>query len=120
MVRAYRTVNGTKYFGADSEVRSVRPVPWIVKISKVTAGTGQAKVTWDKIPGATGYSLYYKTSKNGAWQYAAHIGNGSTTSYTDKGLKKGQTVYYRMRAYRKVSGKQVFGGYSAEKSVKIK
>lgn len=120
VVRAYRTVNGTKYFGADSEVRSVRPVPWIVKISKVTAGTGQAKVTWGKIPGATGYSLYHKTSKNGAWQYAAHIGNGSTTSYTDKGLKKGQTVYYRMRAYRKVSGKQVFGGYSAEKSVKIK
>lgn len=119
-VRAYRTVSGTKHFGAYSDVKSVKPVPVSAKIAKVTAGTSQAKVTWSKVSGASGYRLYYKTSKNGTWKYVTQIGSGNTTSYTHKGLKKGQTVYYKMRAYRTVSGTKVFGAYSAEKYAKIK
>lgn len=120
MVRAYRTVSGTKHFGAYSNVMSAKPVPVTTKISNVTAGNRQAKVTWGKVSGASGYRLYYRTSKNGTWKYVTQISNGNTTSYTHKGLTKGQTVYYKMRAYRTVSGTKVFGAYSAEKYAKIK
>lgn len=119
-VRAYRTVNGSKVFGTMAEAKSVKPVPRTAVISKVTAGSKQAKVTWNKVNGASGYRLYYKTSQDGSWKYVTQIGQGSTTSYTQKGLKKGQTVYYKMRAYRTVGKEKIFGAYSAQKSVKVK
>ncbi|MGN1194851.1 MAG: hypothetical protein ACI4SB_05165 [Acutalibacteraceae bacterium] len=40
--------------------------------------------------------------------------------YTKTGLTKGKTYSFKVRAYKTVDGKTVYGGYSAEKSVKIK
>lgn len=119
-IRAYKNVNGSKVFGTMSEAKSAKPLPKTAVISKVTAGSKQAKVTWNKVNGASGYRLYYKTSEDGSWKYVTQIGKGSTTSYTHKNLKKGQTVYYKMRAYRTVSKEKIFGAYSAAKSVKVK
>ena len=119
-MRAYRNVDGGKAFGAYSAGRNVKPVPKTTVISKVTGGSKAAAVSWNRVNGASGYRLYYKTSKAGSWKYVTQIGKGSTTTYTHKGLKTGQTVYYKMRAYRTVGGEKVFGAYSAESSVKVK
>ena len=43
--------------------------------------------------------------------------SGSTTSLIDKNAGKYRYVYYRIRAYRKVNGKNVFGGFSPVISV---
>jgi len=40
-------------------------------------------------------------------------------SFKKTGLKKGKTYYVRVRAYRKVSGKKVFGSWSVIKQVKL-
>ena len=119
-VRAYRNVNGTKVYGAYSAGKTGKAVPKKSVITKITAGSKKAALKWNKVNGASGYRIYYKTSENGAWHYVTQIGKGSTTSYTDTGLKSGQTYYYTMRAYRTVNGEKIFGSYSDWKTVKVK
>ncbi|MGN0295280.1 MAG: Ig-like domain-containing protein [Lachnospiraceae bacterium] len=79
----------------------------------------QAVVSWNKVSGASGYVVYRATSKNGTYKKVATVKSGSTVKYTNTGLKKGSTYYYKVRAYRTVSGKNVYSSYSAAKSVKI-
>lgn len=119
-VRGYRNVDGQKVFGSYSEGKSGKAVPRQAKITKAAAGSKKAALSWDKVNGASGYRLYYKTSENGPWTYVTQIGKGSATSYTAAGLKSGQTYYFTMRAYRTVNGEKVFGSYADWKSVKIK
>lgn len=116
-VRAYRVVDGEKVFGSYSDGKSVTPVPTSVKNVEGTSASRQVKLSWDKVNGASGYRVYYRTTVDGAWKYAGQTGS---STYTHKGLKKGQTLYYKVRAYRTVDGEKVFGGYSAQKAVKVK
>ena len=119
-VRAYCNVDGTKVFGAYSQGKTGKAVPKKAVITKATAGSKKVSLNWNKVNGASGYRIYYKTSENGKWHYVTQIGKGSTTSYTNTGLKSGQTYYYTMRAYRTVNGEKVFGSYSDWKTVKVK
>ncbi|MDD7388888.1 MAG: fibronectin type III domain-containing protein [Lachnospiraceae bacterium] len=119
-VRAYRTVNGKKVYGKYSSVKSAKPVPAKAVISSVkNSKSRQAAVTWKKVSGASGYVVYRATSKNGTYKAVATIKSGSTVKYTNTKLTKGKTYYYKVRAYRTVSGKKVYGSYSSVKSVKI-
>jgi len=80
----------------------------------------QAKLTWKKVDGASGYEIYKATSKDGKYKKVTTIKKGSTKTYTEKKLTSKKTYYYKVRAYRTVSGKKVYSGYSAVKSVKVK
>ena len=58
---------------------------------------GYAKISWEEVPGATKYSVYRSTSKNGEYKCIATV---EGLSCTDKsyGLEKGRTYYYKVRA----------------------
>ena len=117
-IRAYRTLDGKKVFGAYSDGKSGKAVPKQVKITKAKAQKGKAVLAWNKVNGASGYRIYYKNSENGKWHYVTQIGKGSTTAYTHKGIKSGKEYYYTMRAYRTVNGKKVFGAYAGWKQLR--
>ncbi|MFR1114673.1 MAG: hypothetical protein ACLSEX_15445, partial [Blautia sp.] len=119
-MRAYKVIDGQKVFGAYSDGVSGKALPRQVQITKAAGASKSVVLNWGRINGASGYRVYYKTSENGAWQYVAQIGKGGTTTYTHKNLKKGQKVYYKMRAYRTVDGEKVFGDYSAVKSATVR
>lgn len=119
-VRAYRNIDGAKVYGAYSDGKSGKAVPKKAVIAKATAGDGKVTLNWNKVNGASGYRIYYKTSEDGEWHYVTQIGKGSTTSYTNTGLKSGHTYYYTMRAYRTVDGEKVFGSYSDWVNVTVK
>lgn len=85
---------------------------------KLTAGSKKATIKWSKVTGATGYKVYYKTSKNGSWK-CLKTANNKTTSYTKTGLKKGKTYYFTVKAYRSVGGKTYNGSFTT-KGVKVK
>ena len=44
----------------------------------------------------------------------------SSNTCTDKKLKRGKTCYYKVRAYSKVNGKKLYGGFSAVKKITVK
>ena len=93
--------------------------PQSLKVSK--AGTTKATLTWKKVKNATGYEVYRSDSKNGTYKKVTTISKAATVKYTDKkGLKKGKTYYYKVRAYNKVKGKKNYSNYSSVKSVKLK
>lgn len=57
------------------------------------------KFSWSKVNGADGYYIYRKTPSS-SYKKIATIKKGSTTSYTDKNIKAGQTYIYTAKAYK--------------------
>ena len=93
--------------------------PASVKATK--AGTKQVTVKWQKVKRAAGYEVYRSDSKNGTYKKISTIKKSATVKYTDKkGLKKGKTYYYKVRAYKTVKGKKYYTDFSAVKSIKVK
>lgn len=114
-VKAYKTVNGKEILSTSFPQVSTSTAPATVNF-KLTAGSRKATVKWNKVKGATGYIVYYKTSAKGKWQRLA-VSKG--TSYTKTGLTRGKTYYFTVKAYRTVNGKTYNGAYTT-KSVKAK
>ena len=93
--------------------------PASVKATK--SGTKQVTVKWQKVKRAAGYEVYRSSSKNGTYKKISTIKKSATVKYTDKkGLKKGKTYYYKVRAYKTVKGKKYYTDFSSVKSIKVK
>lgn len=117
-MRAYSKVKGKKLYGAYSSVKSAKVEPGKVNLKKVSsAGYNSAKLSWDKVSGVSGYKIYRSTSKNGRYTAVKTVKSGSTVSYTDSKLTTGKKYYFKVRAYRSVNGKNIYGKYSDIKSV---
>ena len=93
-----------------------------VTIGKVSAQKKRKiKVSWKKKNGASGYQIYWSRYKNFK-KIAAKttVKGGKTTSYTGKNFTKGKKYYVKVRAYKTVNGKKVYGKWSKVKSVTCK
>ena len=117
-VRSYSKVKGKKVYGKFSAVVKAKPVPGKVTVTATSATNKSNKVSWKKISGASGYELYRATSKSGKYTKIKTATSGKAGSFTDKNLTTGKTYYYKIRAYRKVSSKKVYGSYSKVVSAK--
>ena len=94
--------------------------PSKVQIASVKNLKGRkVKITWKKAANAGGYKVYRATSSKGKYHCMKTAGS-KTRGWTNTKLKKGKTYYYKVRAYRKVSGKTIYGSYSGVKKIKIK
>lgn len=69
------------------------------------------KLTWTKVPGAHGYRVYIYDRAKKKYVYRL-TRSASVKSVTHSGLRAGRTYYYKVRAYRVVSGKRVYSPYS--------
>ena len=118
-VRAYRMIADKKKYGSYSEIVCAKPVLSKTKIT-VSSKSKKATIKWNKVLGASGYKVYSATSSDGTYSLKKTITSINTLSYTNTNLVSGKTYYYKVRAYRNVNGKVVYGPYSAVKSKKIK
>lgn len=88
-------------------------VPKKVSLNAVKqSGNGKLKISWTKSSGAQGYEIYRYIKPNGTYRKVKSISNVNTLNYTDSGLKNGTKYYYKIRAYKKVSGKTYYSAYS--------
>lgn len=118
-VKAYITGSGSRQYGAESAAKSGKPVPGST-IVKLKAGKKKATVKWSKVSGAAGYEVYRATKKNGTYKKVKTIKKAKKVSFKNTKLKSGKKYFYKVRAYRTVNGKKVYGAYSSVKRVKIK
>ncbi len=122
-VRAYNNYEFEGYdrtsYGKYSS--AVKGRPQLAKVKKLSLKTGSGKVTvkWSKVSGASGYKIYRSTKKSGGYKCVKTIKKGSTVKYVNKNLKKGRNYYYKVRAYRTVDGKKVYGAYTSVKKVRV-
>lgn len=116
VVRAYRMVDDSMVKSSASNTLRAKAVMTAPAL-KVSSSSNAASLIWTKVKGAQGYQICRSTSKNGTYTRIRTLENA--TSYKNARLSKGKTYYYKVRAYRVVNGKKVYGTYSAVKSVKI-
>ncbi len=116
VVRAYRMVDDSMVKSSASNTLRAKAVMTAPAL-KVSSSSNAAVLTWTKVRGAQGYQICRSTSENGTYTRIRTLENA--TSYKNARLSKGKTYYYKVRAYRVVNGKKVYGTYSAVKSVKV-
>lgn len=87
--------------GKNNAVKS----PGRVTLKSVKRSGMKATLKWGSVKNVTGYQVYRKTVGRGGYK---HMGNYSakTFSATDRGLKKGGTYRYAVRAYKTYKVKQ--------------
>lgn len=82
-------------------------------ISGAANGTSGVTVTWKRVSGASGYSIYRQAGTSSTWKKVKTItGNGSVT-WTDSKVSNGTSYHYLVRAY---CGKTL-GAYKGSKRV---
>lgn len=87
-------------------------------LSVSSSSKSKIKLKWGKISGASGYEIQRYNSSKKKYTTIKTISKGSTTSYTNSGLKKNKTYKYRIRSYKKVRGKKIYSYYCSAKSGK--
>ena len=65
------------------------------KVATKKLSSKKVKVSWNKVEGATKYTIYRATSKNGTYK---KVGKTTTNVYKDTSVKKGKTYYYKIVA----------------------
>ncbi len=70
----------------------------------VSTGYDRIRVTWNSVPGASGYYVYRSNSRDGAYKLIRTNSGNSSTSYTNTGLTTGKYYYYKIVAYRSSGG----------------
>ena len=106
-----RACNGS--YGAYSAAASARAVCAKTSSVKATAGDATITVKWSKVAGASGYKIYRSAKKNGTYALVKAVKGASTVKWANSGLGVGKKYYYKVRAYRTVSGTAVNGKVSA-------
>lgn len=118
-IRAYKRVGDYNVYGMFSSVVScvARPVKVNAKIALYASRT--VKVSWTKQSDVTGYQIYRKDSANGSFKLRKTVTSNKTTYFVNSGLTKNRTYYYKVRSYRVVNGKKIYGAYSNVVKIKI-
>ena len=89
-------------------------------LSSLKTGKKSATLSWKTITGSTGYQVQYSTSKNFSKAKTVKIAGAGKRSTTIKKLTSKKTYYVRIRAYKIVNKKTVYGAWSVSKKVVVK
>ena len=74
-------------------------------------------MTWNAVKRVDGYQVKIATSRYGTY---STVCTDKGTILSRYGYTSGKTYYLKVRAYKVIDGKKVYGLYSDVKSVKIK
>lgn len=88
-----------------------------LKAVKTTKKT--ISLSWSKQSGK-GYEVWVSTSKNGVYEKTNTLTSANRTSCKVKNLKSGKKYYIKIRAYKKINNKKIYGLFSKAVVVKTK
>lgn len=111
----------TATYKAASKKVTITVAPKKQSVSIVNKIKKQLTMKWSQNKKASGYEVVYSTSKNFTKSKSKTVRKAkTTTSYTVKGLKKGKTYYAKVRSYKTVDGKRIYGTFSSAKKATVK
>ena len=99
---------------ASSTVKTATKVSAVTLSSVKSSKAKVLTVNWKTVNGASGYVVEYSTSKNFTSKTTKKVTlkKGSDKKATIKSLKSGKKYYVRVKAYKTVNGKAVYGTVS--------
>lgn len=95
-------------FSKTAIVAEAASVGKVTGLKSKTLSNSEIQLNWSKVKGASGYTVYMR--KNGKYN---KLGDCKGTSYTVKKLPNATRENFKVRAYKTVKGKKVYGKYSA-------
>ena len=111
-VRAYKTVNGKDVYGgfdttgvSASVKKNDQALGTVVLDKAVDSTRGGIILSWKAVDGAE--------NSGGSWQKVTDV-TTDKLSYEDPTGVTGKTYTYTVRAFKKVNGKEVFGGFDSK------
>jgi fibronectin type 3 domain-containing protein len=114
-VRAYKIMGSTYVYGNFSAVRSARPIPETPVVTLNPSNNNGILVSWGAISGASGYEVWRAVGADSGY---SQLATTASASFNNTGLTIGTSYYYKVRAYRTVSGTRIYGVFSAATSGK--
>lgn len=114
----YYKYNGTRYTALQSSVDSVYTLKKLDKPTVTKSSFWKVKVKWKNIDGESGYQISRSKKSGGinvVYTYATTKGNNITLRTARK-----INYYYRVRAYKVVDGKKIYGPWSNAYKYKLK
>lgn len=94
--------------------------PAKAKLKKLITAKKAITVYWNKVSKASGYQIEYSTKSNFKGSKKITVSSSKATSKKISKLKKGKKYYVRVRAYKTVNGKKLYGSWSTKKSITCK
>lgn len=95
-------------FSQTAIVAEAASVGKVTGLKSKTLSNSEIQLNWSKVKGASSYTVYMR--KNGKYN---KLGDCKGTSYTVKKLPNATRENFKVRAYKTVKGKKVYGKYSA-------
>ncbi len=112
----YYKSGDTRYKSTKYKVVSTTTLKKLKQPSMKKASAGRVSLKWKSISGASGYQVYWAKTKNGKYRKLCDYSkkySGVTFS-----VGKGETYWYKTRAYKKVGSKKIYGPWSTTKKYK--
>lgn len=103
-----------------SKVKSSVPKPAKAVIKKIQNRGGNILISWKKVKDADGYVVYKKEGSKGKFRNVKTLKASYSKQYKSMGIKKGKVYSYKIKAYKILKGKKVYGDFSEIKKIKVK
>ncbi|UPM56306.1 Ig-like domain-containing protein [Gottfriedia acidiceleris] len=87
-------------------------------IKAVSSSYNKIKITWNNLPGVSGYEIYRSTSSSGTYSKVGTVLNESTNTFTNNSVATGTIYYYKVRAYRTINGTNSYTSFTKNTSGK--
>lgn len=110
----FQASNGETIEGYPSKEKTVSMVPAKLKGVKAKGIRGGIQVRWKRNKNVSGYQVFMKVHVKGFktnFNRVKTIKKNKITGYRCKMLVRGMKYSYRVRAYKKIKGKKIYGPY---------
>lgn len=116
-VKAYRIVNKKKVNGTYNKTGLTITLPMkAVELSASKISDTRIKLSWTACKDAEAYQVWRSITKNGGY---TKVKTSKELSFTDTGLTKGMTYYYKIRAYKKDGDSIIYSEWGKIHSISL-
>ncbi|MCR5389062.1 MAG: N-acetylmuramoyl-L-alanine amidase [Lachnospiraceae bacterium] len=107
-VRAYRRFNGATLFSEYSKIRHGHTIGGATLNRLYQNPNGYMRLTWSKVPGATGYAIY-RSDEGEDYELVTIVEDPDKTAYNDHSIEGGTSCAYKIRPMITLYDNEGFG-----------